>query len=87
MQELRAAGAKQADTSYMCCWCGVVWYGIWKVKGVSPYVGIRIGGRVQLWRIADWLRNDKKTAVESQAESSTTQVYLGFVRQNRHNAF
>ena len=40
MQELRAAAAKQADT----CVAGVAWCGMWTVEGVSPYVGIRIGG-------------------------------------------
>ena len=38
-KELRAAAAKQADTSV----AGVTWCGMWMVE-VSPYVGIRIGG-------------------------------------------
>ena len=40
MQELRVAAEKQADT----CVAGVEWCGMWRVEGVSPYVGIRIGG-------------------------------------------
>ena len=40
MQVLRAAAAKQADT----CVAGVAWCGMWRAEGVSPYVGIRIGG-------------------------------------------
>ena len=40
MRELRAAAAKQADT----CVAGVAWCWMWRVEGVSPYVGIRIGG-------------------------------------------
>ena len=58
MQELRAAAAKQADT----CVAGVAWCGMWRVQGVSPYVGIRIGGIGwnHEWRIVDWLKNDKK---------------------------
>ena len=40
IQELRAAAAKQADT----CVAGVAWCGMWRVEGVFPYVGIRIGG-------------------------------------------
>ena len=39
-EELRAAAAKQADT----CVAGVAWCGMWRVEGVFPYVGIRIGG-------------------------------------------
>ena len=41
MLGLRAAAAKQADNT---CVARVVWYGMWRVEGVSPYVGIRIGG-------------------------------------------
>ena len=64
MQELRAAAVKQADT----CVAVLAWCGMWRVEGVSPYVGIRIGGiGWNLWRIADWLKSDKKTA-ERQAE-------------------
>ena len=40
MQELRVAAAKQADR----CVAGVTWCGMWRVEGVSPYVGIRMGG-------------------------------------------
>ena len=40
MQEFRAAAAKQADT----CVAHVAWSDMWRVEGVSPYVGIRIGG-------------------------------------------
>ena len=40
MQELRAAAAKQADM----CVAGVALYGMWRVEGVSPYVGIHTGG-------------------------------------------
>ena len=40
IRELRAAAAKQVDT----CVAGVAWYGMWRVEGVSPYVGIRMGG-------------------------------------------
>ena len=39
MQELRAAAAKQAYT----CVAGVALYGIWRVEGVCPYVGIHAG--------------------------------------------
>ena len=38
-QELRAAAAKQADTFV----ARVAWCGVWRVEGVSPYVGIRMG--------------------------------------------
>ena len=41
MLELRAAAAKQADNA---CYARVVWCGMWRVEGVSPYVDIRIGG-------------------------------------------
>ena len=40
MQELRVAPAKQADT----CVADVAWCGMWRVEGVSPYAGIRMGG-------------------------------------------
>ena len=40
MQEVLVAAAKQVDT----CVAGVAWYGMWRVEGVSPYVGIRMGG-------------------------------------------
>ena len=40
MPELRAAAVKQADNA---CVARVVWCGIWRVEGVSLYVGIRIG--------------------------------------------
>ena len=57
MQELRATAAKQEDT----CVAGVAWCGMWWVEGISPCVGIRVGGiGWELWRIADWLTNDKK---------------------------
>ena len=36
MQELRAAAAKKEDTRV----AGVALYGMWRVEGVSPYVGI-----------------------------------------------
>ena len=39
-KELRAAAAKQADT----CVAGVALCAMWSVEGVSPYVGIRMGG-------------------------------------------
>ena len=39
MQELRGATAKKA---YMCV-AGVAWCGVWRVEGVSHYVGIRVG--------------------------------------------
>ena len=38
-QELRAAAAKQAET----CVARMTWCGAWRVEGVSPYVGIRMG--------------------------------------------
>ena len=38
MRDLRAAAAKQADT----CVASVALYGMWRVEGVSPYVGIHI---------------------------------------------
>ena len=43
----------------MCFWCGVVW----DVKGGGGLPVRRHscrGHRVELWRIADWLQNDKK---------------------------
>ena len=40
MQELCAAAANKADT----CVAGVAWCVMWRVEGVSPYVGICIGG-------------------------------------------
>ena len=40
MQELRAAATKQADT----CVARMAWCGEWRVKRVSPYVGVRMGG-------------------------------------------
>ena len=41
MLELRAAAAKQAANT---CVARVVWCGMRRMDGVSPYVGIRIGG-------------------------------------------
>ena len=40
MEELRAAAAMQGDT----CVAGVALCGMWRVEGVSRYVGIRLGG-------------------------------------------
>ena len=40
-QELRAAAVKRADNT---CVARVVWCGMWRGEGVSPYVDIRIGG-------------------------------------------
>ena len=59
MQSLRAAAAKQADT----CVIGVAQCGMWRVEGVCPYVGIRIGGIG--WNyggsLINWLKNDKNS--------------------------
>ena len=38
MQELRVATAQPADM----CVARVAWCGVWRVQGVSPYVGICI---------------------------------------------
>ena len=40
MQELRAAAAKKEDTRV----AGVALYGMWRVGGISPHVGIHIRG-------------------------------------------
>ena len=82
MRELRAAAAKQADR----CVAGVAWCGMWRVEGVFPYAGIRIGGhRVVLYRIADWLKNDKKLLnVKRSRQLGCTWALCG---KNRHNAF
>ena len=71
--ELRTEAAKQADS----CVAGVAWCGMWRSEGVSPYVGIRIGG---IWWVADWLKTTRTT--QSQAEQ-TTRVCLGFIRQKK----
>ena len=53
------------------------------VKGVSPYVGIRIGGtyRVELWRASDWLKNDKKQFKVRQSKQN--RVHPGFIRHKQ----
>ena len=52
-EELRADAAKQADTSV----AGVAWRGMWRAEEVSR--DSYRGHRVELLRIADWLKNDK----------------------------
>ena len=72
------AGASRSHCEegiYVCCWCGVVW-------GVEGGGGLPLrrhscrGHRVGLWRIPDWLKNDKVK------QSRQTRVYLGFTRPN-----
>ena len=64
MLGLRAAAAKQADNT---CVARVVWYGMWRVEGVSLYVAIRVGGIG--WNYGGPLIGKKTTkTVESQAE-------------------
>ena len=58
----------------VCCSCGVVWV----VKGGGGLPVHRHsyrGHRVELWRISDWLQNDKKKKVESQAYSGKPALY------------
>ena len=82
MQELRAAAANKADT----CVAGVAWCVMWRVEGVSPYVGICIGGdKVELWRIADWLKNDTEQLKVRQ--SRQLRCTLSLSGENRRNAF
>ena len=58
---------------------------VWRVVGCGGGLTVRRHShrrhRVELWRIADWLKNDKKT-VESEAEQ-TPRVYLAFIRQKQ----
>ena len=59
-------GRVLADT----CVARMAWCGVWRVEGVSPYVGTRMGGirrRMEILRASDWLKKLQKT-VESQAE-------------------
>ena len=54
-EELRAAAPKQADTYTLRCWCGVVR----DVKGRGlpvPWRNSYRVHRVELWRIANWLK-------------------------------
>lgn len=48
----------------ICKWVArVVWCVMWRVEGVSPYVGIPIGGIgwiYSIWRASDWRKNDLK---------------------------
>ena len=74
-----ASRGRREAGRYMSCWCDVVW----DVEG-GDFPARRHshrGHRVELWRIADWLKNDKKT-VESEAEQ-TPRVYLAFIRQKQ----
>ena len=61
----------------MCCSCGVVW----DVEGAGGLPVRRQsyrGHRVELWRISDGLKNDKKQTKVKQ--SIQTRVYLGLIR-------
>ena len=76
-QEIRAAAAKR-QIRVLLVWRGV---GCGGWRGVSPlrrhsYTGR--GHRVELWRISDWPRNDKKQLKVKQ--SRQTRVFLGFFR-------
>ena len=78
-EELRAAAAKQA-TSVTCCWCGVAW----DVDGEGGLPARRHsdrGHRVEPWRIADWLKNDKN---KQSRQLGCTWALSG---KNRRNAF
>ena len=52
---------------YVCCSCGVVW-GVEGGRGIPVLRRSYREHRVELWRAFDWLKNDRKTAVESGAE-------------------
>ena len=68
LQELGAAAAKQA-TCVTCCWCGVVWDAEGGV-GLSVRRHSYTRYRVELWRIADLLKNDKKQLKSSRVDNS-----------------
>ena len=79
----RSCGRREAGR-YVCCWCGVVW----DVEGGGDLPVRRHsyrGHRVELWRIADRLKNDKKQLKVKQ--SRQTRVYLGFIRQKQAQCF
>ena len=84
LQERRAAAAKQA-TCVTCYWCGV----LWDAEGggglsVRRHSSTRRRHRVKAWRIADWLKNDKKKTVEvKQSRQLGCIWYLGFIRQKQ----
>ena len=69
-----ASRGRREAGRYMCRWCGVVW----AVEGGGSLPVRRHSYRghgVELWRIGDWLKNDKKHL----------KVYLGFIRQKKAN--
>ena len=79
-QEIRAAAAKR-QIRVLLVWRGV---GCGGWRGVSPlrrhsYTGR--GHRVELWRISDWPRNDKKQLKVKQ--SRQTRVCLRFILQKQ----
>ena len=77
-EELRAADATQLDT----CFAGVAWRG--DVEGGRVLPARRRsyrGHRVELLRIADWLKNDKN---KQSRQLGRAWVLSG---KNRHNAF
>ena len=81
MQELRTAAAKQADT----CVAGVRGVGCGEWRGLPVRRHSYRGHRMELWRIADWPKNDQKQLKVKQSRQ------LGCIwalsGKNRHNAF
>ena len=57
MLELRAAAAKQAANT---CVARVVWCGMRRMDGLAVRRHSYRGHRMDIWRIFDWLTNDKK---------------------------
>ena len=62
-------GRPEAGT-YVCCWCGVVR----DVEGAGGGLPVRRhsyrGNRVELSRIADWLKSDKNSSKSSRVDNS-----------------
>ena len=69
---------------YVCCWCGVVW----DVEGGGLPVRRHLyrGHRVELWRIADWLKTTKKKQSKVK-QSRQLGCIWAFSGKTRHNAF
>ena len=68
----------------MCCWCGVV-CDVEGGGGLPVRRHLYWGDKVELWRIADWLKNDTEQLKVRQ--SRQLRCTLSLSGENRRNAF
>ena len=71
-----ASRGRREAGRYMSCWCGVVWDA--EGEGGLPVRRQSYRGyRLELWRIADWLKNDKIMQLKVTRRVHNSGVFLG----------